>query len=216
MGNPGGELEMTITLAPPPIRDTIGGDQALPQSWTEWFRSARDLLQSVASWLDTDPTLAANSDVKVASQKATKTYVDTNVLATSSYRVLATGPAYSPADSTTYYINGNYTDTIGSVAKRGPIYFVSPGSIKRAKITLVNLTTVGSNESSSFSIRINNLTDYLVSAVIKNDQTQVLFSNNSLNIAVVDGDYFEFKWVTPAWAVNPVGVWIRAELFVRS
>ncbi|HNC40285.1 MAG TPA: hypothetical protein PK522_00720 [Nitrosomonas sp.] len=42
-----------------------------------------NLQQLPISYLDTDGTLAANSDVKVASQKATKTYVDTQILANS-------------------------------------------------------------------------------------------------------------------------------------
>ena len=72
----------------------------------------------LVSNLDTDSTLAANSDTKVASQKATKTYVDTNTMALTGNQTVAgvktfssfpVGPSSAP--STDYEMaNKKYVD----------------------------------------------------------------------------------------------------------
>ena len=58
---------------PPATDDVLAWDGSL---WTPAALTAADVGAVATSALDTDGTLAANSDAKVATQKATKTYVD--------------------------------------------------------------------------------------------------------------------------------------------
>lgn len=73
--------------------------------------SVDNLQQLPISYLDTDGTLTANSDVKVASQKATKTYVDNQIIASGSGDVV--GPS-SSVDSEIALFNS----TTGKLIKR--------------------------------------------------------------------------------------------------
>lgn len=74
---------------PAPTSSTLGGVQSVAVQASKWISSISalgvpSLTQPAAtdiSGLSTDGTLAANSDSNIATQKATKTYVDTSVTA---------------------------------------------------------------------------------------------------------------------------------------
>ena len=63
--------------------------------------------------------------------------------------------------------------------------------------------TAGTNESWVMNIRLNNTTDTQIASVSQSTNERI-FSNSSLNIAVVAGDYIEIKCVNPTWATNPL------------
>jgi len=67
------------------------------------------------SQLDVDGTLAANSDAKIASQKATKTYVDAKVAAgggTAAVGIVIDGGGSAPATGSKGYVQVPYNATI--------------------------------------------------------------------------------------------------------
>ena len=65
--------------------------------------------------------------------------------------------------------------------------------------------TAGSNQAWSLYIRVNGTTDYLV-ATVSSTGPERIFSNQSLNIQLVDGDHVRMVFVNPAWTVPPTGV----------
>ena len=65
--------------------------------------------------------------------------------------------------------------------------------------------TAGSNQAWSLYIRVNGTTDYLV-ATISSVGPERIFSNQSLNIPLVDGDHVRMVFVNPAWVTPPTGV----------
>jgi hypothetical protein len=101
-----------------------------------------------SSYLDTDGTLAANSDTKIASQKATKTYADTKIA--SSY--LDTDEALTANSDTKIatqqavkaYVDGKVTYAMGSTTSKnvGTIY----------KATTDGIVTVSSEFSDAGSL----------------------------------------------------------------
>lgn len=118
----------------------------------------------------------------------------------------------NPADSLTYYFGTPFivlTDT----STRFKIKVPRSGVIKSAFLGFLNNAS-GSGETSSFYLRLNNTTDYLISSSIVNNNYYLEFQNTSLNIPVTAGDYFNFKWVTPTWATNPTGVNISATVLI--
>lgn len=123
------------------------------------------------------------------------------------YSITGYGLIAGPADSTTYYFGGlalsNFTMDTTAATKR--LYIPKAGTLKVVEGFIY--TTVGgaSNETSTISFRLNNTTDTSISALLDLSAQAVTFSNTSLSVSVARGDYFEFKWATPAWATNPSG-----------
>lgn len=106
----------------------------------------------------------------------------------------------SPADNATVYF-GMLPKAPVTTANISKVYIRAAGTITRAEIYCYS-GTAGSAESWSLYIRKNNTTDYLIQtkAVSTNER---VFTNASLSIAMLSGDYFEIKGVQPTWATNP-------------
>lgn len=111
---------------------------------------------------------------------------------------------YDPADSTTYY----FGQLGGSAPSTGNIYqFSVPTKCYIKAVTiLANVGTPGTNESSTLYVRVNNSTDYTVTAALNYDAALEQMTINGLNIPLAQGDYFSIKLVTPAWATNPLQI----------
>lgn len=107
----------------------------------------------------------------------------------------------SPADAATIYF-GNLPKAPVTAAATSKVYIPRAGTIKRVEIYCYS-GTAGTAENWSGYIRLNNLTDTLIQTVgaATNERR---FTNASLNIAVVVGDYFEIKFINPTWSTNPL------------
>jgi len=117
------------------------------------------------------------------------------------------GAAFDPLDSATYYHGGKYAPTLPTtISAPDRLYILKAGTIKVAYwVWWGDSGTPGSNEGISVYIRLNDSSDTLVET-IGNTEYDKLFNNNSLSIAVVEGDWVIFKLVCPVWATNPPNV----------
>lgn len=116
-------------------------------------------------------------------------------------------PNYAPTDSVTQYFgNVPLAGTPGN-QQRFNTYIRYAGTIKVVEIIFSSFSTIGSNESFSMYLRINDTTDHLIATVGTAVNNRV-FSNTAINVTVAAGDFFTIKCVNPAWATNPVGVYI--------
>jgi len=107
----------------------------------------------------------------------------------------------SPVDAQTIYF-GNLPKAPVTTAGISKVYIPKAGKIKRVEIYCYS-GTAGTNQSWSGYIRLNNTTDTLIATLAVNTNERI-FSNASLNIAVVAGDYIEMKFINPTWATNPL------------
>jgi hypothetical protein len=107
----------------------------------------------------------------------------------------------SPGDGATVYF-GMLPKAPIATANVSKVYIRKAGTIKIAEIYCYS-GTAGTAENWSLYIRKNNTTDYLIQTKAVNTNERV-FSNTSLNIPMVAGDYFEIKSVQPTWATNPL------------
>ena len=121
----------------------------------------------------------------------------------------------NPADGQTYYIGADLLAITNGTAAARRVYIPVAGTIVYARVIFLDATVLGSGETSTINIRLNNTTDTVISAAVTVDALTTTFSNNALSIAVVDGDYIEFKWVTPTWATNPTGVSMKWEILIQ-
>lgn len=128
-------------------------------------------------------------------------------------QVLGPTVATNPADATTYYFGMGLVNALVTTANRVRVYIPKAGTVKAAYC--VFRQTAGSAETSTISFRLNNTTDTTISSSVKNDLAIEVFSNTGLNIAVVAGDYFEFKWVTPTWVTNPTNLIFSGIIYIE-
>lgn len=106
----------------------------------------------------------------------------------------------SPTDGQTVYF-GTLPKVPQTTAARSKCYVRKAGTIKIAEIYCYS-GTAGTAEGWSLYVRKNNTTDYLIATVSLANSERV-FSNTGLSIAMAVGDYFEIKGVQPTWATNP-------------
>lgn len=118
----------------------------------------------------------------------------------------------SPADGQTIYFGG-LPRAPTTTAATSKVYIRQAGTIKRAEIYCFS-GTAGTNEAWPISIRLNNTTDTQIASLSVSASERV-FSNTSLNIAVVSGDYIEIKCVNPTWGTNPLTTIFSGYLYIE-
>jgi hypothetical protein len=107
----------------------------------------------------------------------------------------------SPADAATIYF-GNLPKAPTTTANISKVHIERSGVIRRANVYCYS-GTAGTAENWSLYIRVNNTTDYLIET-IGASASERIFNNETLNIPVVEGDYFEIKAINPTWVTNPL------------
>jgi hypothetical protein len=118
----------------------------------------------------------------------------------------------SPTDAQTVYF-GNLPKAPITTANVSKVYIPKSGTIKRVDIYCYS-GTAGTAEAWSLYVRLNNTTDTLI-ATLSLNTSERKFSNASLSIAVVAGDYIEIKSVQPTWATNPLTCIYGGTLYVE-
>jgi len=149
---------------------------------------------------------------------STTTYANTKALvdglASRSSFVSLKGLNFSPADATSYYFVDSEAPNTNATLYR----FYCPSSlvIKKAYVYFAVTTTIGTAETSSIYIRVNNTTDTLISNAVNLSAAASNVSNTSLNLSISAGSYFNIKWTTPAWATNPTNIQINVVLEIAN
>ncbi len=109
-------------------------------------------------------------------------------------------------DSTTYYLVSDFpldwSTTVNSTAA-SRFYLPSPGTITAVYGNVLVKGTLASAQNVTIALRLNNTTDYTITAASQWTATNNTFNNTGLSIAVVAGDYIQCKVTTPIWTTNP-------------
>lgn len=131
------------------------------------------------------------------------------------YALQAYCAASSPADNTTYYWGSQYT--LALTTTPGTAFFYPPraGTITVVQLALHVTGTLGTTETSTMSLRLNNTTDTTISSAVRCDAATAIYTA-SISVAVLTTDYIEMKWATPAggWATNPTNVIWHASIYI--
>lgn len=122
---------------------------------------------------------------------------------------LMSSAANTPADSTTYYVGGDFGGNDITSYNQARVLIPKAGTIKRVWVK-INMTVASSvAETCTISLRLNNTTD----TTVANQNWSVNpseFDSGALSIAVASGDFIALKFAHPAWTTNPTGVRIYA------
>lgn len=133
------------------------------------------------------------------------------------YALISSTASSAPADSTTYYMGHpiGLTIQMSSVAGSQKIYVPKAGTITRVDMRGRIVTTLGTSETASLYLRLNNTTDTTLSTTLNFTADPITQNFTGLSIVVAVGDYFEYKLVTPAWVTNPAGVFLSFQAWVE-
>jgi len=138
-----------------------------------------------------------------------------NSIGVNKYALTFMTPSFNPLDATTYYVGAFFNaapPTSGGIRR---MYMPAPGTIKKIYGWFYN-TVSGDAATSSMYLRVNNTTDYLISAAVINNALTTTFDGTGLTIPIVEGDYVEIKWVCPTWATtNPTGVFLTGNVYLE-
>lgn len=148
-------------------------------------------------------------------------------------KIGGTGPAAISA-STTYLFGNKNSDPSNTALTQTMVVSTKGSNDGRYRTTIpfggvivaANLTVwsykaakgSSSTETSTISIRVNNTTDTTLFSTINNTATSSgtisFYQNNALNIQLAPNDYFDIKWVTPAWSTAPTNVSIEGIIWI--
>ncbi len=134
-----------------------------------------------------------------------------NIVALTAGYVLQVVGKLLNTDAQTHYFGYEQNQTITvTTADSQRVYIPRAGTVTKIYGTVGGTNgAVVSNEASIASFRLNNTTDTTISSSIDltgySATNPIQFSNTGLSVAVVAGDYFQIKFVTPTWATNPNG-----------
>lgn len=110
----------------------------------------------------------------------------------------------NPAANTTYYFGADSLSSVQTTYALASVIVLRTGTIKAAFIK-ARVTTPGTAELATHSLRINDATDVLV-ATGGYSTNSMDISNLALNQAVTAGDTLVLKIATPAWVSAPTTV----------
>ncbi len=127
----------------------------------------------------------------------------------------------NPADATTYYVGATLAAGAATWtgANGGTVftnYSVRIPKSGRAKSLWVKgrvLTTVGSNEATVHSMRLNDTTDF--GSVSFGYDVIAPSGLSTFDQAVTAGDTIAMKVVCPTWVTNPIGIVMFGELWIE-
>jgi hypothetical protein len=154
-------------------------------------------------------TLVSGTNIKTINGE---TLLGSTDIVTEGYTLHVQALTSSPADNATIYF-GNLPKTPVTTANISKVYVPKAGTIKVARIYCYS-GTAGSNENWSAYIRLNNSTDTLIQTLGVNTNERV-FTNTSLSIAVVAGDYIEIKMINPTWGTNPLTTIFGGTIYIE-
>jgi len=125
------------------------------------------------------------------------------------------GADWSPADASTYYCGSTPTQGPQTTGGRAPVVVPASGTITAASVTVRVAGTLGTTETFTVSVRLNNSTDTILSSSAQANATVQTFSNLALSIAVTAGAELELKVVFPTWATNPTTLHMAGVVFIE-
>jgi hypothetical protein len=123
--------------------------------------------------------------------------------------------ATNPTDNVTWYIGlGPYSLNPPGTATVPRVIVPMQSTLESVALYLYQ-TTPGSAETSTISIRkTNGGEETVLTNSVQNDANQNIIATG-LNISCAAGEGLQVKWVTPAWATNPVWVSFCGTLVFR-
>ena len=133
--------------------------------------------------------------------------------------VLATTGS-NPAASTTYILGAPVRNQLNTVSGATRIYVPRPGKVRYAHLYIKTYTTA-SVGTSTFRLQKTDISAITLTETIANStfaarNTDASVVSTELSMSVVQGDFLEITWVTPAWGTLPKAVEANAIIYIEN
>lgn len=166
------------------------------------------VIESSTEWLNTFNQTYHDTTQKVNNNEATynSTYNATYHALVSNGLAYAlnigAGSQATMTDAQILYWSGMYSIAPSTTADNTRVYIPVTSTIKGAYI-FAQCTTAGTAETWGMYFKINNgaTNNWIINITVGNNRR--VWSNNTINIEVNQGDYIEIREVQPTWATNP-------------
>lgn len=119
----------------------------------------------------------------------------------------------APADSTTFFFGAMAGQGPLVIASRSRLYIPAAGNITLFRLFAHISGTLGSAEIVNFWVRLNDTTDSLNVQLSLN--AVAVTGSAAGSVAVVAGDFIEFKYTSPVWVTNPTNIRFAAVVLVQ-
>lgn len=119
-----------------------------------------------------------------------------------SLRGTLAGATSNPAGATSYYGGASNSTYITTTADTRRIYIPKAGTIKSCYGFFNQIGSTSGNTGTLY-IRLNDTTDYQVGTAQAHNVTNTVYSSTSLSIEVTQGNYIEFRWLSPTGNFQP-------------
>lgn len=130
---------------------------------------------------------------------------------------------FNPADATAFYFGLTYggvlqADPVTSAPTVATVSIPSiraAGTIREVYLSIVVGGTLGTTETGTGAIRVNNGTDTTVfNNTLQWNAISQTYSATGLSIALAVGDFFSFKITPPTWVTNPTVTFYGAQVVI--
>jgi hypothetical protein len=232
------DINANFALAAPLASPAFTGTPSLPTGATAVTQSAGNNSTKLATtaYVDTadalkaplaSPTFTGTPTLPTGTIATTQAALDSSTKVATTAFVMGEKRGYtlqcgaatlSPLDASTYYFGGAHNLTLAAGTEGlSRIYIPKAGTVKAVYLYFTRTGTQGSSEQSTVSFRLNATTDTTIVSTLQTDNASGFnaYSNAAMSVAVVAGDFFELKWVTPTWTTNPTTVRLMATVYIE-
>ena len=120
--------------------------------------------------------------------------------------------------STTYRMGAPVRDQLQTVSGRTRIYVPRPGKVRYAHVYVrTNGTQLASAGTSSFFLNKNSsVSETIATSTTAGSSADATVSSTAISMSVVQGDFLEINWITPAWGTLPTAVEANAIIYIEN
>jgi hypothetical protein len=147
---------------------------------------------------------------------------------TASYATMASQSGYTmqfvlattgsnPAASTIYRLGAPVRTQLNTITGRTRIYVPRPGKVRHAHIYIRTNGTLASAGTSTLSLNKNSsIGETLATSTTAGSSADAVISSTAVSMSVVQGDFLEMVWTTPAWATLPTAVEANGIIYIEN
>ena len=121
------------------------------------------------------------------------------------------------AASTTYRMGAPVRNQLNTTSGRTRIYVPRPGKVKYAHLYIRTNGTLASAGTSTLALNKNSsISESIATSTTAGSSADATVSSTAISMSVVQGDFLEINWITPAWGTLPTAVEASAIIYIEN
>jgi CheY-specific phosphatase CheX len=121
------------------------------------------------------------------------------------------------AASTTYRMGAPVRNQLNTTSGRTRIYVPRPGKVRYAHLYIRTNGTLASAGTSTLALNKNSsVGETIATSTTAGSSADATVSSTAISMSVVQGDFLEINWITPAWVTLPTAVEASAIIYIEN